>query len=283
VVDWTRTDTQESAMAHDSFAASRTPPPAEQTAPGRGGRVATAIAWISVVLALLGGVAELMGGVGYRLHWWGVGAGIRTLGIGAIGAAAAFVIAISALFIAWLGGARRAMAIAAAGLLLGALLAAPPFTMWRRATTVPPIHDISTDTLHPPSFAKVMPLRAGAPNAVDYSAAVAAQQKAAYPDIGPLMLPQSPARAFDLADRAARAMGWDIVNVSPPDLRIEATATTRLFGFQDDVVVRITPESKGSRVDVRSVSRVGRSDIGTNAERIREYLKQLADLARTEG
>jgi uncharacterized protein (DUF1499 family) len=166
---------------------------------------------------------------------------------------------------------------------LGALLAAPPLVMWRRAATLPPIHDISTDTENPPRFAAVLPRRAGAPNGVEYSAEVAAQQKAAYPDIGPALLPQSPARAFDLADRAARSMGWEIVAVSPPDLRIEATATTRLFGFQDDVVVRITPAPQGSRIDVRSVSRVGRSDIGANASRIRAYLHKLDDLSRSEG
>jgi uncharacterized protein (DUF1499 family) len=93
------------------------------------------------------------------------------------------------------------------------------------------------------------------------------------------MLRQSPARAFDLADQAARAMGWEIVSVSPPDLRIEATDTTRLFGFKDDVVVRIMPATHGSRVDVRSVSRIGQSDIGANAKRIRAYLKTLDDLS----
>src|SRR5262245_36731988 len=113
-------------MAQDTFAASRTPPSAEQTTPGRGRRIATAIAWISVVLALLAGLAELMGGVGYRLHWWGVGAGIRTVGIGALAAVAAFVIAISALLVAWLSGVRRAVVIAAVGLVVGVLLAAPP-------------------------------------------------------------------------------------------------------------------------------------------------------------
>jgi uncharacterized protein (DUF1499 family) len=112
---------------------------------------------------------------------------------------------------------------------------------------------------------------------------VAAKQKVAYPDIIPAILPQSPARAFDLADRAARDMGWEIVSISPPDLRIEATATTRLFGFQDDVVVRITPWMKGSRIDVRSVSRVGKSDVGTNARRIRTYMNKLTELSRTEG
>jgi len=58
--------------------------------------------------------------------------------------------------------------------------------------------------------------------------------------------------------------------------RIEATATTRWFGFKDDVIVRIRPEAAGSRVDVRSVSRVGRGDLGANAARVREFLAKLS-------
>jgi uncharacterized protein (DUF1499 family) len=272
-------------MPRETFASSRTPISAEEAAPdlGKGRRIATAIAWASIALAVAAGGAELMAGVGYRLHWWRAGTGIYTVGIGAIAAIAACVIALAALFIAWLAGVRRAMVTAGIGAVLGVLLAAPPLMMWRQAATVPPIHDISTDTENPPRFSAILPLRAGAPNGVEYSAEVAAQQKAAYPDIEPAWLPQSPARAFDLADRAARSMGWDVVAVSPPDLRIEATATTRLFGFQDDVVVRISPAPKGSRVDVRSVSRVGKSDIGANAGRIRAYLKKLTDLSRGEG
>ena len=71
-------------------------------------------------------------------------------------------------------------------------------------------------------------------------------------------------------------MGWDIVAVAPGDLRIEATDTTLLFGFKDDIVVRVTPSGNGSRVDVRSLSRVGKSDFGVNANRIRKFLRQLA-------
>ena len=71
-------------------------------------------------------------------------------------------------------------------------------------------------------------------------------------------------------------MGWDIVAVAPQDFRIEATDTTLLFGFKDDVVIRVSAASGGSRVDVRSLSRVGRSDFGVNANRIRKYFKQLA-------
>jgi len=71
-------------------------------------------------------------------------------------------------------------------------------------------------------------------------------------------------------------MGWDIVAVVPGELRIEATDTTLLFGFKDDIVIRIAPAGQGSRVDVRSLSRVGKSDLGVNAKRIRKYLRQLA-------
>jgi uncharacterized protein (DUF1499 family) len=270
-------------MPQETFAASRITP--EEAAPdlGKGRRIANIVAWASVALAALAGLAELMGGMGYRMRWWGAGAGIYTLGIGAMAATAAFVIALAALFIAWLAGVRRTMIVAVLGLALGALLAGPPLLMWRQAATVPAIHDITTDTENPPLFVAILPKRAGAPNGVEYSPEAAPQQKTAYPDIVPAILPQSPARALDLADRAARDMGWEIVAISPPDLRIEATATTRLFGFQDDVVVRITPWLKGSRVDVRSLSRVGKSDVGTNARRIRTYLNKLTELSRTEG
>jgi uncharacterized protein (DUF1499 family) len=70
-------------------------------------------------------------------------------------------------------------------------------------------------------------------------------------------------------------MGWDLVASDPAGLRIEATDTTFWFGFKDDVVIRVTPQPNGSRVDVRSLSRVGVGDIGANAARIRKYLAAL--------
>ena len=104
---------------------------------------------------------------------------------------------------------------------------------------------------------------------------IAAQQRQAYPDVVPLVL-ESPADvAFGRALEAARGMGWEIVAADSSAGRIEATATTAWFGFKDDVVVRVTPEDGRSRVDVRSVSRVGMSDVGTNAARIRAYLARL--------
>jgi len=145
-----------------------------------------------------------------------------------------------------------------------------------KASRVPPIHDVTTDTMQPPPFLAVLPLREGALNPVEYGGPdVAAQQKKAFPDIVPLTLKLSPARAFDRALAAARAMGWDLVASDPAGGRIEATATTFWFGFKDDVVIRVTPESDGSRIDVRSLSRVGGGDIGANAARVRKYLAAL--------
>ena len=109
------------------------------------------------------------------------------------------------------------------------------------------------------------------------SSEVAAQQKAAYPEIQPLRLELVPDVAFTQAHEAAKGQGWEIVDTDRSAGRIEATDTTFWYGFKDDVVVRLTPEGSATRVDVRSVSRVGLGDVGKNASRIREYLKALQE------
>jgi len=106
--------------------------------------------------------------------------------------------------------------------------------------------------------------------------ATAKQQLAGYPELRPALLSASVPAAFDTALAAARQMGWDIVATDPAAGRFEATATTPWFGFKDDIVVRVTPRESGSRVDVRSLSRVGRGDLGANARRIRDYVAKLA-------
>ncbi|WP_280153396.1 DUF1499 domain-containing protein [Piscinibacter sp. XHJ-5] len=247
---------------------------------GRFVRLGPRLATAALVLAPACGLAMLLAGIGYRQQWWGVGAGIRTMMGATGGALAAALLAALAIVAGVRGSSRRTVVLAAIALVIAALVAAPPLAMARKSTRVPPIHDITTDTQDPPRFVAVVPLRAGAPNSLDYDPEVAAQQRMAYPDIAPAMLDVPPARALLLAEQAVRAMGWEIVTVSPHDLRIEATATTRLFGFKDDVVVRIRSAPQGSRVDLRSVSRVGRSDLGANAERVRAYLQTLHALGR---
>jgi uncharacterized protein (DUF1499 family) len=96
-----------------------------------------------------------------------------------------------------------------------------------------------------------------------------------YPDLGPARFTAPPDRVFARAVDIARDLGWEIVATAPAEGRLEATDRTRWFGFRDDVVVRVRPDGAGSRVDVRSVSRVGRSDLGTNARRIRGFMDAL--------
>ncbi|CAN5243891.1 hypothetical protein BH09GEM1_BH09GEM1_12720 [soil metagenome] len=143
---------------------------------------------------------------------------------------------------------------------------------------VPPIHDITTDTNDPPLFVDILPLRAGARNSAVYGGSrIAALQHAAYPDIAPVDLVIAPAAAFTKALATAIAMSWALVATDSAAGRVEATATTRVFRFKDDVVIRIRPRDGGSRVDIRSVSRVGGSDLGKNASRIREFIVRLRE------
>ncbi|HYH40799.1 MAG TPA: DUF1499 domain-containing protein [Burkholderiales bacterium] len=156
------------------------------------------------------------------------------------------------------------------------VLALPAWQLQEAAAIVPRIHDITTDTENPPLFVALLPVRATTSNGPEYGGAkIAAAQKAAYPDIGPVLLADPPPRAFERALAAAHAMGWEIVAAEPSAGRIEATATTRWFHFKDDVIVRVSTQESGSRIDVRSKSRIGKSDLGANAKRIRAYVRKL--------
>jgi uncharacterized protein (DUF1499 family) len=187
------------------------------------------------------------------------------------------VLGVIALVLSLVGLARSgSKGMAVAGVVLGLIAAGLPAKGIYTAMHSP-IHDVSTDTANPPQFVAVMPLRAAAKaaNSTDYDAKTAQLQKETYPDIGPLHLDLPPSQALDRTLAAARGMGWEIVASDPAQGRIEATATTFWFGFKDDIVVRLAAEGTGSRVDVRSLSRIGSSDVGANAQRIRAYLEKV--------
>jgi len=174
----------------------------------------------------------------------------------------------------------RGMGKGIAGLVVALAVLMFPVVVAVNARGTAPIHDVTTDTVNPPEFVAVLPIRAqtGALNPVEYGGArVAALQQRSFPDIKPLRLDVAPPAAFDRAVAAVRAMNWELVAADPSAGRIEATDTTALFGFKDDVVVRVRPDGNGSRIDVRSLSRVGGGDIGTNAKRVRAYLQRLAE------
>src|SRR5690606_23147755 len=116
-----------------------------------------------------------------------------------------------------------------------------PYSWQRRAQSVPPIHDITTDLDNPPEFQAVIPLRADAPNSLERPDTLAAQQRAGYPDLAPVTLTMTPDQAFERTLALVQEKGWEIVDADKAAGRIEATDTTRFFGFKDDVVIRILP------------------------------------------
>lgn len=240
------------------------------------GRNFVRLAWVVLGVAALCGAAELIAGPGYRLSWWSLGVGIQIVRWGATIALGAAALGLVATFMTARRGPRK---VAVASVLLALVVAAPPLLLFQRVQTLPKIHDISTDTDHPPSFVAIRSLRQGARNPLEYSAATAAQQKRGYPDLVPLMTTLPPTAALARAERTARELGWEVVDVSAPDLRLEATDTSLLFGFKDDVVIRVTPLAEGSRIDLRSLSRVGGSDFGVNAKRIRKFVDRFAAAA----
>ncbi|MCK9539416.1 DUF1499 domain-containing protein [Dokdonella sp.] len=246
------------------------------TRSGRSASWARAVTWAGLVLGILALLGMLLAGPLYRFGVLGLGPAFRLMGLGAKAGSVAIVIALLGLVLALFARRGRLAVLALLGLVLGALAFVPPWMFRHAASQVPPIHDISTDTDNPPEFVAILPLRADAPNAAAYAgAAVAAQQHQAYPDIQPLQLKAAPAAVFDAALKAGKAMGWDIVAEDPAQGRIEATATTFWFGFKDDVVIRIRPNAQGTRLDIRSESRVGKSDVGKNAARIRAFRDRL--------
>jgi uncharacterized protein (DUF1499 family) len=236
----------------------------------RASGVSRLAAWLGAVSL----IALVASGPLHRIGIFGLTGLFNLLKWAVYGALAGMVLAIIGFIVDVRRGARTSAALMAM-LMCFVATGSVAAVAWK-ASRLPPIHDVTTDTMQPPPFLAVLALRDGALNPVEYGGPdVAAQQKKAFPDIEPLTLKLPPARAFDRALATARSMGWDLVASDPAGGRIEATATTFWFGFKDDVVIRVTPDPEGSRIDVRSLSRVGGGDIGTNAERVRKYLAAL--------
>lgn len=140
----------------------------------------------------------------------------------------------------------------------------------------PRINDFTTDTADPPTFeqAKTLPQNQG--RDLSYPRDFAAIQQECCADLQPAKLAVSPAEAYERALKTARAMpAWTVTRADPAGPAIEAVATSKVFRFQDDVVIRVRPDGGGSRVDMRSKSRDGKGDIGANTARIRAFMAAL--------
>jgi uncharacterized protein (DUF1499 family) len=184
----------------------------------------------------------------------------------------------------WLRGRTGALrATFAAVIALGII--AWPLSLLRTTMSLPAINDITTDTANPPQLVVMAPARGPGATPAKYPGERFAElQKAAYPDIKTLVVDRSAEEVFDLATqtmRGRRGLGWRVVSEQPPQLRppkpglIEANERTLVFGFVDDVVVRISGTETEARVDVRSLSRYGRHDLGANATRVRRFIREL--------
>ncbi len=183
-----------------------------------------------------------------------------------------------------LGAAMTAIAI-------GVALLAYPAYFAVLAYRLPEISDITTDPIDPPRFETIGRLRSRQANPIAYAGLYAAeQQKAAYPDIVPLDLDTTPEAAYKATMAVIARRRWQVINERPPqadrdgirDGYIEAVARTLIMGFRDDVAIRIRAIGEGARIDVRSASRYGRHDFGTNAARIRALLDDIDDVSGTE-
>lgn len=148
---------------------------------------------------------------------------------------------------------------------------------------IPPIHDISTDVVDPPQFVEVLALRGDNSNPTVYGTGNpnltpqehAERQREAYPDVTTRTYDDSATAVFERALTAVDTLGWELVAQDPDEGRIEATDTTFWFRFKDDVVIRIVQTPNGTVVDARSTSRVGMSDVGKNAERLRAFFNEI--------
>jgi hypothetical protein len=170
---------------------------------------------------------------------------------------------------------KGATAVASIGLVAGILTAAIGYGWLRVALNAPLLHDVSTDLENPPVFEAVLAHRPESSHSLVRTREVDLLQRQHYPDLAPLVIPQPARLVFDRARLVADNQGWTIVASDPAAGRIEATDTTKWFGFTDDIVVRLTAWGTGTRVDIRSASRSGATDTGTNARRVQRFLAAL--------
>jgi uncharacterized protein (DUF1499 family) len=252
------------------------PIPMERPGPGPG----RTLAIVALAAGALGLLLVAGAGPGAKMGLWTWMDGLRTvLKYGAYLGVLAVVLAIAAMLVARRRAGRATLVLATVALLLGATAWWFPWSFRRHARSVPPIHDITTDWVNPPELVASRGLRDSAHlNTAMYGGdSIAALQRKAYPDIRPVMLAMRPDQAYAAVLRTARDMGWTDIEAARDQNRVEAVDETPWFGFKDDVVIRVTPASGISRVDIRSVSRVGGSDIGKNADRIRKYIARLKE------
>ena len=234
---------------------------------------------VSAVILL---IILVTGPLGYKFSMVPLQPSLVSLLIAVAGGALVFLIGLVYLVIAMRSDLGKNRNLVIVSMILGLVPVGIIGPQMAAAGDVPPIHDITTDTANPPAFIAIVPLRENAPNGYEYGVSEAwpaeklgATTMAAYPDLKPIESDLSVADAVDRTEDALQTMGLEIVAVDKEAGLVEATATTFWFGFKDDMVVRIVGNGEGSRIDLRSMSRVGQSDVGANAARITDFVDRF--------
>jgi uncharacterized protein (DUF1499 family) len=210
-----------------------------------------------------------------------------TFGAALVFAAAAVLLSIGAGITIWIDG-RDGLGHVVTALLISAALLAYPGYLAVKALRLPMINDVTTDPYDPPRFETVARLRTRDSNSTAYGGlTMFQQQRAAYPDVEPLNESVSAQAAYEAALAVVKKRNWRVVSDRPPqsgrrDGQIEAVARTAVMGFRDDIVIRVREAGAGSRIDVRSASRYGTHDFGTNAARVTALLEDIDDAATPE-
>lgn len=214
---------------------------------------------------------------------------LKLLGAAVFAAIVSLVLSAAALVNIWnegyLGAGRATF-----GLLLSLLVLALPASSLPNLLSLPKLYDVTTDQVSPPAFDRVAKVRPGQANPVAYDPASGPLQAAAYPDIAPLQVQRPLADVYSTVRDVVTSLNWKVIDEQAPDAtksgRIEAADRTFLFGFVDDIVIRVTGLPKSTKIDIRSSSRFGQHDLGRNAQRIRLFMaelkSQLAELEKAE-
>jgi len=234
------------------------------------------IIWLLALLLL---VVVFAGGPGVHLGLWAPLEGfVISMKGGFLGGLALSGLSLLALVVLAVKRTCVGLGKVITALSIGLILAAPvAYLRLSDGSGVPPIHDITTDFVDPPIFIALVGKRGEGANSLEYDQGKPALlQKEFYPHIRPIITPEDPQKAFVRAMEVAVSLGWVISGVDAGAGRFEATDHSFWFKFADDIVLVVTETETGSQIDLRSVSRVGRSDLGVNAKRITRFQKSYS-------
>jgi uncharacterized protein (DUF1499 family) len=242
-------------------------------------KTSTRALFVSAVVLL---IILVTGPLGYKFSMVPLQPSLVSLLIAVAGGALVFLVGLVYLVIAMRSDLGRNRNLVFVSMIMGLVPVGIIGPQMAAAGNVPPIHDITTDTANPPAFVAILPLRENAPNGYEYGVSEAwpaeklgATTMEAYPGLKPIESDLSAADAVDRTEATLQGMGLEIVAVDKEAGLVEATATTFWFGFKDDMVVRIVANGEGSKIDLRSMSRVGQSDVGANAARISDFVERF--------